>query len=161
MGAATVHDLRDALSIADEATRRWRRQRHHDDVAQAARIAAWRTFDRGHRTRPAIYRSAHSAAIDELRRITGRRAGTRAARITTSIDHISYVETPGDDPDPIPPSLQYGLTGRHAVIVDLVAAGELRQDIAAELGVHPSRVTQLLREVRRAIERGDPERENR
>lgn len=149
----SVVTLDAALAVADQATSRWRQKSHHDDVSQAARIAAWRAFDRGHRDRRVIYRSACSAAIDELRRLTGHRTSTRDARRTLSIDHVTWVEPVRPDPDPLPPSQLYGLTGRHAVIADMVAAGEPKQDIATVLGVHPSRVSQLLAEMRRHIER--------
>lgn len=150
--AAEVTDLNAALTIADDATCRWTGMTHHEDLAQVARIAAWRTFDHGHRQRAVLYRSAKFAAIDELRRLTGHRTSTRNVRRTLSIDHATWVEPARPDPDPLLPSQQYGLTGRHAVIADMVGAGELHQDIATVLGVHPSRVTQLLHEMRRAIE---------
>ena len=151
--AAEVHDLAAALTIADEATCRWTGMTDHEDLRQVARIAAWRTFDHGHRDRALVYRAARCAAIDELRRLTGHRTSTRDARRTLSIDHVTWVERAGQELDePLEPSHLYGLTGRHAVIADLVGAGELHQDIATVLGVHPSRVTQLLHEMRRVIE---------
>lgn len=153
MGAAEVTDLSAALTIADRATSKWRAKPHHDDVNQAARIAAWRTFAAGHRAPGAVYGSARSAAIDELRRLTGRGAARRLRR-HLSIDHVTWVEPAGHhDRDPFPPSQLYALTGRHAVLADAIAAGELGQDIAAALGVHPSRVSQLRLELRTAIQR--------
>lgn len=150
--AAEVTDLAAALTIADRATSKWRAKPHHDDVNQAARIAAWRTFAAGLRAPGAVYGSARSAAIDELRRLTGRGAARRLRR-HLSIDHATWVEPVRPDPDPLSPSQLYGLTGRHAVLADAIAAGELGQDIAAVLGVHPSRVSQLRLELRSAIQR--------
>lgn len=146
--AVEVHDLTAALTIADDATCRWRRKPHHDDVNQAARIAVWRTFDAGHHDRRILYRTARSAAIDELRRLTGRSDAARAAGRTVTLDFVHAVHR---DCEPFPPSQLYGLTGRLAVLADAIAAGELGQDIAAALGVHPSRVSQLRTDLRRAI----------
>lgn len=148
--AVEVHDLAAALDIADRATSKWRSKSHHDDVNQAARIAAWRTFDAGHRHPGVIYRSARSAAIDELRRLTGRGDAARAAGRTATLD---FVHGGSCDPDPFTPSQLYGLTGRPALLADAIAVGELGQDIAAALGVHPSRVSQLRHDLRHQIER--------
>lgn len=98
--AVEVHDLAAALDIADHATATWRRLPHHDDMNQAARIAIWRSVERGHTEPPLLYRTARAAAIDELRLLTGRRASTRALRQPMSIDHDTFVE-PTVEPDPL------------------------------------------------------------
>lgn len=98
--AAEVTDLSAALTIADDATAKWRGMSHHDDVNQAARIAIWQAIDRGHADRAVLYRTARSAAIDELRRLTGRRPSTRALRRPLSIDHEFFAE-PAVERDPL------------------------------------------------------------
>ena len=93
-------DLAAALDIADRVTARWAGMLHHDDMNQAARIAIWRAIEQGRTDPPLLYRTAKAAAIDELRRLTGRRASTRAIRRALSDDHEEFVE-PAVERDPL------------------------------------------------------------
>lgn len=155
--AVEVTDLAAALRIADDATSKWRAKPHHEDINQVARIAAWETYERGHRASGAIYRLARRAAIDELRRLTGRMAA-RELRRHLSIDHETFVEAPGQYLDPVDqtlPSELFRLTGRQAVIADLFATGHRQGEVAAALGLHTTRVAQLLPALRARIEKSN------
>jgi hypothetical protein len=141
------------LTVARRVARKWRTHTLGEELEATAMWAAWK-----HRDLPAPHIGAicRTAMIDELRRCTGRSA-TGARRqglgVTQPTERIDQLAT-CDDAESV--STLYGLTGRMAFIADSLASGDRRVDIARHLGVDPSRVTQLIRELRRLI---DNERE--
>jgi len=125
----------------------WWPWRHHpdiEDIAQECRIVAWR-----HAEKPdaVIVTIARRRIIDCLRSWHGdRRAGRRPPPVLVPLDGHDRPTV-----DELPPSVSWGLAGRHAVIADGLASGERPQEIAATIGVSPSRVSQHIAELRKLV----------
>jgi DNA-binding NarL/FixJ family response regulator len=101
------------------------------------------------------YMRGRSAALDELRRLTGWRRDVRARTFCVSWDddpHPSHEDEPDDDSVDLE-RLCARLTSRERQVVELVAAGLNGRQIADELGLDPSRVTTLKRGAARKIDR--------
>jgi hypothetical protein len=141
--------------IARRVASRWSGHAFAADALSAALLAGWEFRDEN----PALIVTAcQKDVIDELRHVGGRRGGYRyeGNRVTTpSITHdIADTYSVEDD---LPVSLLYGLSGRLAVIAEALAVGRSKVSIAAELGVDPSRVSQLIADLRAAINpEGEP-----
>ncbi len=88
--------------------------------------------------------------IDRLRKDNGRTF--RRATITTPAtdDLIEAIAPPVDDhPNPVD---GYGWMGAQLAVAEGLLAGDEKQVIAANLGVHPSRVSQILTRMRRDVD---------
>ena len=127
--------------IARSSVARWHRHPYHDDLLQIALLAAHQNQELPNAW---IGQRCKIAVITELRRWYGRK-GTYRYRA----EHVGFDEaldlTVDDHPNP---AVELGLTGRHHVIASRLAAGYTKVQVAAELGVHPSRVSHHLTEMR-------------
>lgn len=130
--------------IAQRAVRPWFGP-WRDDILQAARLACWQ-----HRHLPDswIILRARRAAIDEARRVLGR-TGTLRQRQgrPTNLDDAPD-PTIDDDHDP---SVDLNLNARDSFIVDALARGWAKVDIATALGVTDSAISHHLRAMRRRL----------
>lgn len=137
-----------AVDVVERVVHRWRTHAHYEDLRQVALVAAWQ-----HEGEDAgiVGRRAKEAVIDELRRFYGR-PGTTRYRLsrTVSTDGLGDDYFLAEDPG-LATSVQLGLGKREGFIVDALGRGWPKQDIAKWLGVHPSRVSQLLVELRETL----------
>lgn len=129
--------------LARQAARKWAAHSDHADLLQEARIVAWRNADAPDAH---VVRLCSLRIIDCLRSWHGDRRWAVGHRTIVPLERD--VATMGDD---LPPSVSWGLAGRHAVIADGLASGERPSDIAARLGVHPSRVSQHIAQLRERL----------
>jgi hypothetical protein len=144
-------DAVDWAGIARHAAARWRHHSYGEELEATAMFAAWR-----HRDEPPglIYVAARAAMIDDLRHWTGGRYRTSPGRVgqrmTSSRDDIEHYV--GSQPAPERPSVAYGLEGRMAYLIDGLWEGFTKDELARLLGLHPSRVSQLLRDLRQQVQ---------
>ena len=116
--------------LARIACRSWRRDRDHEDLVQTAVLYGWQHPELSSATM--VWRM-RARCIDTLR-----------AR-SSSIEREQRCATPDRvDADCLPVSLLNGLSGRDAVVADMLAEGYSKCVVAAAVGVSPSRVSQLL-----------------
>lgn len=115
----------------------------YDDVLQEGRIAA---LGRTTTPRPLLHTILRRRMIDAVRTIKGdsrRPSGRHLDRPSATVG----ITQPHHDPDPLwePPT-----TGDERLdhIIRRLADGATKQEIATELGVHPSRISQLIRTIR-------------
>ena len=124
--------------LAAQAASKYRWSEDHADLEQAALFAAWRCEQASDRN---VVAAAKLAVIDEYRRLNGRHAHTRDARRCLPLEDVHTTE------DRLRPSIELGLSGREAFLVDELAEGHRPQDLAFVLGVSPSMVTKVARRV--------------
>ena len=113
-----------------------------EDLLQEARLAVWQAGDVSDALAILI---ARRRTIDAWRKMTGYRSKSRRRRRTESLD-VEGVPVPTAEDHRLPAS-DMGLTGRQAVLVDGLALGFRRCELADMLGVTPSRVSQLLHNI--------------
>ena len=131
--------------IATSICARWHRHPYHDDLLQIALLAAHQNQNLPNSW---IGQRCKIAVIDELRRWCGRRGTARY-----QAEHVGFDEALDLTVDDyLNPAVELGLTGRHYLIATRLAAGYTKRQIAAELGVHPSRISHHLTEIRAALE---------
>lgn len=134
------------MDLAERAVIRFRFDRDWDDLLQESRIAAWQ-----HAAKPAglVRTICYRRAVDWLRarhhyRVWGPSEPVLAADVRDSgfVDPGFEQVDRSDWRPPVlgDPTLDY--------IIERVAAGKTKAAIAAELGVHPSRISQHLRVIR-------------
>gem|GEM_PF-7043676 len=133
-------DWRGLERIADRAARRfpslWR-----DDIRQEALLAAWQHED--NLALAAV--AARRRAIDHARHLGGRHLG-RQRRVLVEFDAARHSATVAEyEPLELP-----WVDERHRYIGRRLAVGDHKDEIAADLGVSPSRVSQLIAEMREA-----------
>lgn len=144
---------------ASLAARKWKNFFFHDDLVQVAAVALYNARDEKLALRRQI---AKRRCIDEMRRWQGRKGLSEKYEQIQNTVHFDYEfdngmtigDLIGGDPD-------FSLRELVDHIKDVwekpqqrvVAAGLLlgmkKEDIAAEMGVTPGRVSQLLKEMRR------------
>lgn len=127
--------------LARQAARRWQAHGDHADLLQECRIVAWRN---------AAAPDAHIVRLCSLRCVDCLRSwhGDRRRPVPVL---VPLGDNDGATVDELAVSASWGLAGRHALIAEGLASGKRPSDIAAELGVHPSRVSQLIGELRQLI----------
>jgi DNA-directed RNA polymerase specialized sigma24 family protein len=124
------------------AARKWAAHSDHADLLQECRIVAWRN---------AAAPDAHIVRLCSLRCIDCLRSwhGDRRRPVPVLVplgDHDAAVT------DDLPVSASWGLAdARLAHIADGLSVGQRPSDIAATLGVHPSRVSQHIAELRELV----------
>lgn len=108
------------------------------------------------------YRQGRSAAIDEFRRLTGGRTLVRGRSTARKVRLESLDETVGgwatdrrrpfDEVDAADAIDRWsaGFSRRERRVVTGLAGGATHREIASDLDVHPSRVSQLLRPIKDA-----------
>ncbi|NBW09927.1 MAG: sigma-70 family RNA polymerase sigma factor [Caulobacteraceae bacterium] len=128
--------------LARRAAAKWYAHSDHDDLLQECRIAAWEHADKDDTLIVVICRRR---IIDCLRSWHGDRR--RPVPVLVPLGEHDAVTVA----DELPLSVSWGLAGRHAVIIDGLASGERPQDLAAVIGVHPSRVSQHIAELRKLV----------
>jgi hypothetical protein len=131
--------------IAQTAVARWRhtiRPADHDDLLQEARLVVWAHL---HMPDGQLVQLARWRTVDAMRRMW------RSGRSHQFADARPAGLHPDGQPhhhDPTDPVLDRGLVGRHATIAYGLAAGLTKQAVAETLGVHPSRISQILPAIR-------------
>jgi DNA-binding NarL/FixJ family response regulator len=139
--------------VARSVSWKWRRHSLAEELEATAAFAAWQHRD----DHPSLMvTAARSAMIDELRRCTGGRrtsARRRGHAATFPSDRNDFAAS--TDHEPFSPATLYGLRGRMAVIANALALGESKVEIARRLGVTPSRVSQLIHELREIVNQGE------
>ncbi len=131
---------RDRLEqLARQGCCRWNTHRLYPDLLQEARIVAWQHWDQPDRY---IVRIIQLRVIDAARRELGR-GRRRQPELLTINDHPE--PTSVDHPCP---TVEWGLTGRNRTIARMLAHGVEKQAIARHFHIHPSRVSQLLAQLR-------------
>lgn len=134
----------DDEAIARQACSRWWWHRDRDDLLQVARLSAWQSAGQpdAHRVRRAT-----SSVIEALRASSGR-AGSYKARAS----HVQINDALDAPVELSPlPHVEYGLSGREAVVAALLAEGWRTAEIADLLGVSWGRVSQIKGEIRRRL----------
>jgi DNA-binding transcriptional ArsR family regulator len=138
----------DWQSIARRVAAKWRRHSYGEELESTALLATWK---HRHESPTLMAIAAESAMIDDLRKWTGGRYANSPGRVgfkmtspREDIDHYA-----GETLDLDRPSVSYNLKGRMAFIADGLSVGMTKDEIARHLGVHPSRVSQLLRKLRK------------
>ena len=129
--------------LAQRGAARWRSHSDWEDLLQECRVVAWRHADEPDGV---ILWRCRCICIDCLRSWRGDRRLANGPLQYVSLDGHDIV-----DQDELPPSVSWGLAERHAVIADGLASGERPSDIAATIGVHPSRVSQHIAELRKLV----------
>ena len=117
---------------AGTACHRWRSDRDYDDLIQTAVVYGWEHPELSAGTMVWLMRAR---AIDWLRLRDGRTFDQRLVELPV---HVSVGARD------LPVSVTYGLSGRDAVMAEMLSLGYLKSEVAERLGVHPSRVSQLL-----------------
>ena len=122
------------------AGRSWRSHRLWPDLRQEGLVVAWQNRDLSDAF---IITKARSRMIDVARRELGRNDGRPRRHELLVIDAApdTFVAA---CVDPVDPVLEWDLSGRKRVIAEQLIDGATKQEIAAEIGVSPSRVSQLL-----------------
>jgi hypothetical protein len=139
---------------ANKAASRWYGHELYADARSAAFSAAWHNRDEPVRV---IKHLCKIAIIDEFRLLNGRPGSAlyEGLQKTYTDEHGILTRVPMESADSIPPSLSYGLTGQLALIADRLSEGHHKCDIAAELGFHPSRVSQLIEKIQKVVRKTD------
>lgn len=127
--------------LAHRGAARWSSHSSHEDLVQECRIVAWRHADEPDHL---ILVRCRSRCIDCLRSWHG----DRRHRVPTL---VPLTADPGVAADELAVATSWGLAGRLAVVATALASGERPCDIADDLGVHPSRVSQHKAQLRQLI----------
>lgn len=131
--------------LVDTALKSWRRSPDYEDYRSVALMAAWTNR---HLPPSHIVQRARAAIVQEYRDLHGR-AGTARGDATTvrlvhDPEHLATVTE-------LTPSLELGLDRRTGLVLDCIAQGFPKQDIARALGISPSGVSKLLRRACRTL----------
>lgn len=122
--------------------------RHYDDMLQEAAISAAKHADLPQRLR--VWK-ARVDAIDWFRRWTHHRSPTKVVTYDPMSPARAWESSAFSGEELLDPVFTYDLSGRYTVIARGLLEGRLKEDIAAELGVSPGRVSQLIGDMRRIL----------
>jgi DNA-binding CsgD family transcriptional regulator len=144
------------MTIAKKAVSQWRYYSYGEEVEASAMYAAWKSRDQQGNF---IYMKARSAGIDELRRWTGRETSSKrkvkdltfASSDMFDDGYLSSLAT--YDTESLSVVNIYNFKGRLAIIAQMLSEGETKAAVADRLGLHPSRVSQLLKDLRKEVEK--------
>lgn len=140
----------DAHVAASAAVRRWKGSVIEDDLFQEALVAAWQSSATwrpgGHPRRSWMRLAARRAVIDQARRWYGRthRPGFTPLEETHELpapQHAAAAEWTGPEPD-------VALSPRQRDVWEGLVRGDRKVEIAADLGISPGRVSELVGEIR-------------
>lgn len=144
-------DMEKLEDLARMSAAKWRQHRLYEDLLQEARCTLWQNYN-PHYSRGSNIWIAQKRIIDVLRQQSGRKHSRNYQQRTYDLLRI--------DPSLIPPLefrdetdiiMEIGLEGRHLVIARMLELGFPKQDIAEHLGLHPSRISQILIETRKIV----------
>lgn len=138
--------------LAQIVSAKWRSHPLHPDLLQEMRLYVWQNREKDDRL---IQWMGKHRAIDFLRQTDGRKGKPdylrRERHALPGEDFIfDHAGATVDQRDTI---MELGLTGRHELIARMIEVGYQKQEIAEAMGLHPSRVSQILGEMRYEVTR--------
>jgi len=151
------------MRLARIACRHWSANADYQDQVQIAATAVWQCLDLEDYQ---CIRRARNACADRWRQVHGRNGcktstsmplhiGGESVSLVTSLKSLSpTAESEIADIDHLKPAAlaaEAGLEGTLKLVAIRLAEGTPKKDIAAELGVHPSRVSQHITSLREAL----------
>ena len=145
----------DLYGLARQAAWPWRYSPLHEDCVQVAAVSLWLSEGSGLSTGLRVV-DARRRVVDDLRRTVGRPGTVRHAQRSSEVSLDGFpVDVFGTrDPEPLSVLVEsFQPSERERVILWRLLAGWSATEVAAELGVTVSRVSQVLRELGRRQER--------
>lgn len=134
--------------LARQSASQWRKHWLYQDLLQEALLAAWQNEDEPDAH---IVRIGRNRVVDAVRVMLGRTGTHKFHGLTGQTGVEDWHETLVTYDDSYDAALELGVSGRDALIVEMLAAGARRTDIAEVLDVCPARVSQLVGSLRRRL----------
>lgn len=141
--------------LARQAAWPWRYSPLHEDCVQVAAVSLWRSEGSGLSTGARVVH-ARRRVVDDLRRTVGRPGTVRHAQRSSEVSLDGFpVDVSGVwDPESLSVLVEsFRPSERERSILWRLLAGWTATEVAAELGVTVSRVSQVLRELGRRQDR--------
>lgn len=141
--------LVECIALATETVRRTRLAGvlSTADRSSVAHVAAWEAFEAG-ATPGLVVRITRRRIVDEVRVEFGKTGARNVDRVPVEDWHCTSSDGDGVEFAALVDAIACG-DPRTVSVLRRVACGERKRDIAAAVGVHPSRVTQILKAARR------------